>query len=351
MKAVALVIVLLSNEGHWLSGKEGSIGVDWSAEAIAIPCDLKWELKLGGVKLAGDSIAIGPKQPGAIKIICPEARIRLPLQWEWRLIRKQDAVELAHGSEKIIAYPADLTQGWSELVKGKRIVLIDRASDLSDLLKRAKIAHARFDDAARLQTAQADIVIVGPESLHDRLFEQAPLAALIRSGAAVAVFRQSSVTQLLGVEVASRALPEHFSFPVDVSLLSGLDAEVLQGWERDWKRLNPSVLRALRVPEREDSGALIKWPAGAQGGAPPALLQSGARDALLLSREGQAKGGRLVLCQMPLGDWSTDPRSQLFLGNLLDLLISPSSSILIDSSSANGAHRPAATIISPGAMR
>ena len=46
-----------------------------------------------------------------------------------------------------------------------------------------------------------------------------------------------------------------------------------------------------------------------------------ALDALILTKT--LDKGRIVLCQMPLGPWQSDPRSQLFLVDALDYLASP----------------------------
>ena len=37
--------------------------------------------------------------------------------------------------------------------------------------------------------------------------------------------------------------------------------------------------------------------------------------------------GRVVLCDIPLGDWTTDPRSQIFMSNAIDYLLSLRQSI------------------------
>ena len=352
MKVAALLIVMLSNDGYWISGTDGQLIATWAADAAAVPCDLHWELKLGQTRLGGDKAPIGPGQSATVSITCPDVRTRLTLRWDWRLVRKQDGQQLESGSEKIIAYPANLTRGWQELVRGKRILLLDPISGLPAILKQAKVPFVEVNDAAALQRASADIIIIGPDALTIALFEQAPLQALAQSGVAVAVLRQSKVSHVLGFELRARLPADALHWPTDAPLLRGLDAEDLHRWEQAWKRAQPDLLLALRVPNRELSEALVTWPVGAQGGALPAALHPEAVDGLLLSTSGRVKGGRLVLCQMPLNPWLTDPRSQIFLGNLLDSLVAPPLSIATaELPTAQGARRPSAITISPGDAR
>jgi hypothetical protein len=42
-------------------------------------------------------------------------------------------------------------------------------------------------------------------------------------------------------------------------------------------------------------------------------------DSILLSKS--VGRGRMVLCQLPLGKWQSDPRSQMFLRNAMDYLL------------------------------
>ena len=56
--------------------------------------------------------------------------------------------------------------------------------------------------------------------------------------------------------------------------------------------------------------------AGEVAGNKPAPI-----DALVLTKT--LGKGRIVLCQVPLGPWESDPRSQLFLVDALDYLASP----------------------------
>ena len=51
MTSLTLLLAVLSNEGYWVSGKQGQISIHWAAPAAATPCDLTWQLKLGDTLL------------------------------------------------------------------------------------------------------------------------------------------------------------------------------------------------------------------------------------------------------------------------------------------------------------
>ena len=352
MKTALLLIMMLSNEGHWLSGAEGRVSVLWTAKSAAVPSELIWELKLGDTRLDGARVAIGPNDSPVVKIICPEVRAKVSLQWNWRLVQKQDGREIEKGSEKITAYPATLTGAWAELLKDKRIIVIDRPAGIPALLQLAKIKFTRLDDPAKLQTAVADIILVGPDVFQAKLFEQDSLQAHLSAGTAVAVFRQMHSKTLLGMDLIPRSLPDKFEWPTDEPVLRGLDSETLLSWERGWSR-DPmkKEVRSLRVPENELTTAVVNWPTRHQDAGVDLLKKPNmAVDSLLVSRSGGKGGpGRLVLCQMPIDDWMTDPRSQIFFGNLLDVLISPAAPPPVRAPLPPAALRPRSTItISPG---
>lgn len=353
MKAAALLIILLSNDGRWLSGTEGQMVMSWNTHGASVPCELIWELKLGDTHLGGDRVALGVGALPTVRITCPDVRVRAVLQWNWRLLRKQDGQEIDKGAEKIVAYPADLTAGWVDLLRGKRIVVVDKATGIPAILEHAKIKHLRLDDASKLQMAVADIVLIGPDILGEHLFEQNPLQGLLGAGVAVAVFRQTHCEHVLGLPVVHRLRPDKFVWPTEDSLFRGLNEEDIQSWERSWVLGELKELHALRLPSPEISTGLVIWPARFQDETPAvANLPPAAVDSLLVSRSGGKGGpGRLVLCQMPLGDWQSDPRSQIFLGNVLDVLISPPFPRVIPApqSPTPAPVRPRSTItISPG---
>jgi hypothetical protein len=354
MKSAALLIILLSNHGYWLSGTEGRVAIQWTAEAAATPCDLFWDLTLGDARLGGGRTPIGRGESPIVKITCPEARARVELKWSWKLRRKEDGQEIACGSEKLTVYPTNLTAGWATLLKGKRVIVVDRFKEISALLDQAKVTNLRLDDPAKLAAAVADIVIVGPDALSNGLFEQAPLQALNQTGTAVAVFLQPRVDRLLGFQVVTRASSREFAWSTKDPLLRGFEADDLpRSWERGWEGDAIKAFRALRVAETDAAIAVVNWPAQLQPGLQTAAAHSPAAvDTLLLSRSGGKTGpGRIVLCQMPLGDWKTDPRSQLMVGNVLDVLVSPTPPRPVANTPPANAERRSTIIISPGDAR
>jgi hypothetical protein len=325
MKAAALLIILLSNDGHWLSGTDATATARWTVDAGAVASELAWELKVADVRLGSGRAAVDGHQPAVVKITCPDVRARITLRWEWRLLAKNDGRELERGSENIAAYPANLTRGWAALLKGRRLIIVDRPDGLPALLTAAKVPHERYDDPVKLQTATAaDVVVIGTDMLTNASFEQGPLIDLSRAGTAIGVFRQPRADQVLGYPLAPRAMPDRFAWETDDPLLRGFTDDDLHSWELGWRSENEA--RAIRVGAWDAAETIVHWRAEGQRARWLSLARATqSSDALLNSRAGP--GGRLVLCQMPLGDWQTDPRSQVLLGNVLDVLVSPCASL------------------------
>ena len=73
-------------------------------------------------------------------------------------------------------------------------------------------------------------------------------------------------------------------------------------------------VKALRLPVDEPALEIAFWPREVRSEEPAPI------DALLVSKT--IGRGRVVLCQIPLGPWESDPRSQLFLADALDYLLS-----------------------------
>ncbi len=71
----------------------------------------------------------------------------------------------------------------------------------------------------------------------------------------------------------------------------------------------------MQLPADEPALEIAWWPREVAGNKPAPI------DALVLTKT--LGKGRIVLCQVPLGAWESDPRSQLFLVDALDYLASP----------------------------
>ena len=334
MKAIALLIFIFSNDGRWLSGTDGSVTVQWAAPAAAVPCELHWEIKLKDVKLAEGKTAVGVDESPIVKITCPEVRARLTLKWEWKLVRKSDSKQLDGGSQNIIAYPSDITSPWPEMLAKRSIVVIDRHRELPTLLETAKVKFTRVDDVSKLQMIAADTVIVGPDMFLENQNDQLWVSNLWKAGTSVLVLQQSKADKLLGFELAPRTPPEKLTWLGKPSMLRGLDADDLAGLEHTLKSMRPV---SLQPNDLAFSDVLGTWPnakseevlAGGRPRPPNSAektadgIRPPVTDAMIVFASPNNRHGKLILCQLSLENWQSDPRSQILLGNMLDALVSP----------------------------
>jgi hypothetical protein len=100
-------------------------------------------------------------------------------------------------------------------------------------------------------------------------------------------------------------------------LLARLSADDLNSWIAD---LSPEVPSIRLVPDSM-SMTIATLPAGTPDIITPEIITPDKGDSLLaIQRIGR---GRIVWCQLRLGSWTTDPRSQILLGNALDDLSTP----------------------------
>jgi hypothetical protein len=309
----SFLIIVLSTGGHWFGEQEAVVTVSWVTSAQMPAADLSWELTLGGVRLAADRVAVKAGDGGTtIRLRIPGARARTEMKWTYRLIDRNDGKELESASLPVYVYPADLTEHWVERVGRRTLVVCDVGEGgLPRLLAAAHVPHELVDDPSKLRE-QPDVVLVAPDILGQDALEQTALMALARGGASVMIFRQSRPENLVGFEVVHRPAPKRFESVVDHPLL----ADISVGEAPTWPELARADLRAIRLPAGTAALELAWWPTETRDTTRPVTV-----DALLIA---QAVGkGRVVLCQIPLGDWLTDPRSQILLGNALDYLLAP----------------------------
>jgi hypothetical protein len=196
-------------------------------------------------------------------------------------------------------------------LRGTKLYVIDRPDGLPALLAAAKIDATRVAATEDLQSPKADLVLVAANRLDDSPFAQAPLLSQAQAGAQVMIFRQTKPKSLLGYPLARRTLPPQLTWRQDHPLLQCLDADDLASWFVD----ESNELNAIRLPADEPVLELAAWPRETAGTDPVPI------DALALVK---AVGkGRIVLWQIPLGDWKSDPRSQMVLQNALNYMLTP----------------------------
>jgi hypothetical protein len=192
-------------------------------------------------------------------------------------------------------------------MEGKQLFVWDAAEGLPAVLKPRKVQFVHVRGEADLEFVRPDLLIVGANQLGKKAEEQGKLLNLAAVGTSVLVLRQTQPVKLAGYSVARRVLPPKLAWEGDHPLARRLrpfesPAVGADGW-------------AIRLPADEPALEIGWWPDESPDQKPAPI------DALVVVK---ALGkGRIVLCQVPLGPWETDPRSQLFLVDALDYLASP----------------------------
>ncbi len=305
--AGAILVLVLSNQGYWFGGRTGTIDARWAIDADLPRAALAWDLSFGTIGVASGVVAVDPANPpSTIRITLPEVRVPTAFQWDWRLLANDR--EIARGSQTIHAYPQDLLAGVKQRLAGRRLVVWDSSDGLPAALEQAGIAFTRVQQGDQLAFARAEIVLVGPGRISDRTFAQAALLGQVTGGGSVMVFQQQVRDRLAGYPLLARPVPQRIEYDLEHPLLHQFDRQALRSF-----LLGQDNLWALQLPADEAALVVAGWPRETPGEEPVPT------DALLVVRSDGK--GRLVLCQMPFGDWTDDPRSQLFLRNSLDYLV------------------------------
>ncbi len=312
MNAVALLIILLSHEGYWISGSADEIRFEWAAAAPMPAADLRWELMFGTVKMASGQTPMAPQGGKAVvRITAPRSgACESALRWQYSVRSGADGKELDRGSLPIVIFPQNLMEGLANRIGLSRVAIWDQKGDLVQALSDAKATFYRYTDASKLGFARADIILVGPDTLPPSSFDQGAVFSLAQAGASVMIFRQSRCKELGTYAVVRRTAPANFDWMTDYPLLRGMDANLLGSLTA---RFNEFL--AVRLPSDEPALTIGAWPREV------ATANSAAVDALLASKT--IGNGRVVFCQIQFGNWQDDPRSQIFLMNAIDYLLSP----------------------------
>ncbi len=310
MTVSSLLVLLLSNAGFWFGGHEGSISVAFAARENVPASDLNWALHLSGARLATGKVALGQNdQPTLVRLTPPRVRVRSTMRWSYRLLDRATGKELEAGEVPIHVFPDNLLAGVAGRFKGKRLVVISgEDARLSTSLATAEVAHDAVNTPADLALDRPDVVLVARDALGPSPFEQSALLAQAKAGAGVIVFRQSRPRAVVGYRLARRAAPKSLKWREQHPLFADVPGQRLDALLRDG-----AEAIAIQLPADEPALELAWWPRESAGTEPAPI------DALVVSKSVGA--GRLVLCQLSLGDWDDDPRAQLLLANALDYLL------------------------------
>ncbi len=302
--SVLLYITLLA-DGHWLAGQEATIDVTWNMPAAAATAVFCWQIVCGPAELASGQVRFSPEQQTIrITFESPEVRVRTEARFVYNLVDSSTKQSLNQGSAPLHLYPMGLLKEVSGRLKDARVWVWDsKDGALADLLTKAGVGHLQVDHPSVTPLVVPDVLIVAGDQLRDEPFEQAALVNLAEAGAGVLVLRQTQATSVAGYRLKRQTAPEQLTWRMDHPVGRHLELIGSVGGNADcW---------ALELPADEPVLVIAGWlRAGVAGPSGTCALVAVKK----------INKGQIVFCQMPLGPWATDPRSQLFLADMLDYL-------------------------------
>jgi|GEM_PF-2152374 len=314
MTAVAVILITLAHQGHWLSGRENAIHLQWLLDQPMPAATLNWELQLNRAKLGEGSIVFDAgaiDQLTTVQIHCPAVRVRTQVKLNWQLVGRDDGKSISKGKLDIYLYPDNLLAGLAKRIGNRQLVIVD--DKLPAMLAEHDVPHRRAKHLATLAAGTDDLVIVGPDRIDDTPFIQQPLIGLAEGGASVCILRQADAATLAGFPVVRRDAAVAPTWRKRHSLVAAFDPSVITSWFDDVK-VSGHDFHAVRLSADAPALEVVHWPYEVEHAEPTSV------DALLLT---QTRGrGRIVVCQLPLDNWSDDPRSQLWLTSTINYLLS-----------------------------
>ncbi len=302
--SVLLYITLLA-DGHWLAGQEATIDATWNVPAAAATSVVRWQIVCGAAELAAGQVRFSPEQQTIrITFVAPEVRVRTEARFVYNLVDSSTKQSLSQGSASLHLYPSGLLKEVGGRMKGVRVWVWDSEDGtLADLLTKAGVGHLQVDHPNAIPLVVPDVLIVAGDQLRDEPFEQPALVNLAAAGTGVLVLRQTHTTSVAGYRLKRRTASEQLTWRMGHPVARHLELMGSVGGNADcW---------ALELPADEPVLEIAWWPQA--GVAGPSGISA-------LVAVKTINKGQIVFCQLPLGPWATDPRSQLFLADMLDYL-------------------------------
>jgi hypothetical protein len=216
---------------------------------------------------------------------------------------------LGSGKSSINIFPNNIFKDMTDRLTNVNITILDKHGNLAAFLRKLKIPFKIVSRLSELEFTRGNMIIVAEDEIQNASFSSNVLVDLADCGAGVLIFRQTRCEMLAGYSVSRRDIPRRFEMRKDHPLLYRLEPEDLASWFPG----KQDVQWAINLPADEPALEIIWWPRVSPGTKPVPI------DALVASR--RIGKGQLVFCQIPLGDWLSDPRSQLFLASALDYLL------------------------------
>lgn len=335
MNEAALLLLMLTHQGHWLSGADVEVSVrpvvamaeqeaGGSGGSGGSGGVVQWQLALGRVELMKGSV----QSPWTVRLKVPSVRVESTMRWRCRVYDQPGGELLGDAEAQVRVYPNNLLSGL-----GKRLTKVDVAvfgprgevgegegvggggevgggGGVGALLLSRSIEYQQVHNLSSLVFKKPRLLIVEEDRLTDDLLTDGRWLAMIRSGMRVLVLRQTKISSILGCDVVRRLAPREPAWRAAHPLTQAL---MRRAWGRE-AQSGPEAW-AIRWKGADSGEVVMGWPVKDD------QTRFKERDALVLSRE--VERGRIVHCQLPLSDWQHDPIAQLFLVEVVDYLLTP----------------------------
>ncbi len=308
-KVATLLIVALTHHGYWIGGQSEKVILHPAVQGGLPRAEGSYELRAGAARLAAGGIGpAGESGDLVVRLDVPKVFQRTTLSFVYRIT--VGGKEMETGQVPVSVFPDELLKGSDQRLRGKKLIVWDTPEGLPKLLDRSKVPYVRTASAGKLQFLPCDILLVGADQVDNSPFTQAPLLNLAEAGASVMLFKQTRPHWLLENALVGRKPPPALDWRMEHPLLSGFTTADVQSWIAE-----ADSLEAIRIAARDPGLSIASYPRENARSEPRSV------DSMLVTRS--IGKGRIVLCQLPLEDFSSDPRSQILLSNAIDYLLTP----------------------------
>ncbi|MDH3582934.1 MAG: hypothetical protein OER86_01825, partial [Phycisphaerae bacterium] len=294
---------LLAQDGHWFGGQAATADLRWGAKKVP-ESRLAWTLGYEDLSIASGAVRVGGDvRPDTIRIDLPPVRVRTSARFRYRLLRANAAKSIAEGEASVVLYPKDLLGGLSQRTGNRSIVAWDTGKDLSTVLTAGGIRHNLIQRESELRLASADIVLVATGEIRDKPFSQSRLTSYAERGSNVLILEQRDVKALAGIPLTT--------VPAKATIVWSKPHPLLTHLRRYVAPKDVMTFRALRISSISAiNGELLSLARFDRRG------ESDVSQAALAGVVPTGKG-QIVFCQLPLPPFGSDPRSQLFLSDVI----------------------------------
>lgn len=293
------MLILIANQGYWFAGDAQTFTIrpnlrEWPDGAV-----MHWALVAGGIELEKASLQLEGAGEREVKVKVPEVRVITEMRLRVRLADAEGKV-LEQADVPVYVFPQELRASRApRLWKDKQTLLVGETG-LQEHLGAVTPKPQVLSDVQRLQTHPGDLVIIGEDVLTETDGHEAIVRAIADGGATVLILKQTATTVAgLASAVGRENQPAYMNMRHPI--LAGLKREMLQSMASGVSVLQLGV---------DDDVMEVMWFESVTAGREPAPL-----DALITVQ--RVGAGRVIWCQLPVGEVARDPRSKVLLDNLL----------------------------------